>query len=209
MQSHFSGDIDRAIKYESDWYQERDAEQDLDYFELRFRDFSSDVIMRLSGLVLDLFIYTELKTNEEAWEAFFSILDEAPDDSVEKRLRHTDLAMDKIKGFVLKKYKGLMKDSEDNLFMNCSHAIMKISCDGRHWEVLDRLLDPTPIDLSPRTFDHVWIEPEEFFRYEKYVSICNIRYQWMIIQRLPRAQQFIRDLKETPNWVPIEECSSR
>ena len=57
--------------------------------------------VQMSYLTVDLFLWNQMATEMEPFETFLSTLEQAPLESPEKKLRHTDLVVDIIKEMVM------------------------------------------------------------------------------------------------------------
>ena len=157
----------------------------------------------LSALTLDLFMWNELESDQfqKSFQAFFSFLDESPEGSAANKLRHTDLALNPIKAYVLAHRVTFDQDDEDenikdDIKVELSKSILldRICKKIRqfrfsfpdNWELLLRLIDPTPIDVSSALKDN----SPYIGRYQIY-TLRDVFFQRQIIQRLPKAQELL------------------
>ena len=179
-----SGNIDRALKELSK------------KGSRRFRGY-------LSALTLALFMWNELEANEESFQAFLSTLEESPEGSAGYKLRHTDLALNPIKEYVLAPRRvtfdededGNIKDdikvvlSKSTLHDRICKKIQQFRCHTDNWELLVRLIDPTPIDVSSALKDD-----GPFIGSSRCYTLRDVLLQWQIIQRLPKAIELLKEL---------------
>lgn len=143
--------------------------------------------IKMSSMVLDLFCWDRL----ESFDSFNVALEMAPFGSSGFQFRRNHLIMDKVRAFVLgSKVKASNKTLETKIRVGLRH----LTNNGRDLKDLNRLLDPEPFDFPYQ--EHHSQERLNFWK--RWSSSRNpdltIRYHHRIIQRLPRAQQLIRNI---------------
>ena len=163
---------------------------------------------RLSSLVLDLFIWEQM----EPFDAFLSALDEAPPDSSACKLKEVDLVTDEIKWFAIGAKHRVSKSEletriQENLQFLAAHNNMK---------TVKRLFDR---ELNPRLMlallkkdaeNHMRCTYE--YHYSKSYSKSygyTFGFHWRIIQRLPRAKEFLKKKISQISRAKIDKRKNR
>ena len=163
--------------------------------------------LQMSSLTLDLFLWNQLEVETEQFAAFQSILEESPHGSHAHKLSNDQLIIEKIKAFMPSArftYPSGIKQSKRSLEEQINIRIDEL---GDDIDCLYRLLDPEPFNFTSRELRGRWGSlPYDRWEYQRWLAPffadLKVRYQWRIIQRLPRAQEFLR--KKIPS-VEYEE----
>ena len=151
-------------------------------------NYYAKMAIRMSSFVLDLYLWNQ-NAEAEAYDAFFSSLEMAPQGSPGHKLRFVDLFTLRIKTLVME---GLecKETCMDKLEMRIDLEFRCLTCgDNRDFDMLNRLLDPEPFVSSPVNVYMGW--ERRCFRLWKNDNV-NMRFYWRIIQRLPRVQELLR-----------------
>ena len=136
----------------------------------------------MSSLALDLYLWNQLVTEGKAFDAFWSIMDQAPPGSPAKKLRDTDLAMDHIKELVI----------GPGFKMSKSHLDKRIVATGKYLKTLkpeefSQCLIQEEFLQGPILNENFGMIPDQNMFHEDLASS-------KVIRSLPKARKFVRKL---------------
>lgn len=128
----------------------------------------SNLHLNLASLCIAMIQLQKLEAKICEFEAFISVLEEADPDSVEAKLRKTDLAMEKIELFVIGKI-------DDSVKQDIITLLIKLTHNWTDYKVLKVLTDPKTSNRISALKEHV-------------------KPAWRIIHRIPGASERLKTI---------------
>lgn len=147
--------------------------------------------IRLSSLTLDLFLWELIVIEEKQLESLMSVLSEAPAGSPAFKMMQNEKIMGKIKSYSMPKT-ALIKLSKLDLEIGVAEELLCLG-DWGYYDEAYRLIDAEPFYFKSSVNMEDY-ERRQYFRWLQYgITDLTVRYQWRIIQRLPRARELLRE----------------